>query len=131
LSVSQISPGRKNSIQYEIDGSSAAFAWDSERPDEAWIGHRERPNEILIKNAALMGPSGQAATVLPAGHVEGFADTFAALFRAIYADVVTGRPSPAPAYPTFADGHDEMLVGDAIAESARLGRWVDVERSPA
>lgn len=130
VSISQISPGRKNSLQYEIDGSEAAFAWDSEQPDLAWIGHRERPNEILLKNAALMGPSGRAASALPAGHVEGFADTFAALFRSVYADVVAGRPSLAPAYPTFADGHDEMLVGDAIAESARIGRWVDVARQP-
>ena len=39
------------------------------------------------------------------------------------------RP-PIPTYPTFADGHDEMLVNDAIAESARLGRWVDVVARP-
>ncbi len=67
----------------------------------------------------------------PGGHVEGFADTFAALFRAIHADVALGRPSARPAYPTFADGHDEMLVNDAIAESARTGCWVAVARDPA
>jgi predicted dehydrogenase len=130
VSISQISPGRKNCLQWEIDGSEAALAWDSENPDQIWQGHRERPNEILIKNPALMSAGGQAAAALPGGHVEGFADTFAALFRAIYADVVAGQPAPRPAYPTFADGHDEMLVNDAIAESARLGRWVDVVRTP-
>ncbi len=129
VSISQISPGRKNSLQYEIDGSQAALAWDSEQPDQLWIGHRERANEILLKNPALMGPSGRAATVLPAGHVEGFFDTFAAHFRAVYADVVAGASSSRPGYPTFADGHDEMLVGDAIARSAREGRWVDVDRN--
>jgi predicted dehydrogenase len=129
VSISQISPGRKNSLQYEIDGSTAALAWDSEQPDQAWIGHRERPNEILIRNPALMGPAGQAAAALPGGHVEGFFDTFCAHFRAVYADVVAGAPSSRPGYPTFADGHDEMLVGDAIARSARDGRWVTVERS--
>ena len=129
VSVSQISAGRKNSVQWEIDGSDSSMAWDSELPDQIWLGHRERPNEILFKNAALMSPAGQAASALPAGHVEGFADTFSALFRAIYADVLTGRPSARPAYPTFADGHDEMLVIEAIAESARRGAWVDVERA--
>ena len=130
VSISQISPGRKNSLQYEIDGSDAALAWDSEQPDQLWIGHRERANEILLKNPALMGPSGRAATVLPAGHVEGFFDTFAAHFRAVYADVVAGVTSSRPGYATFADGHDEMLVGEAIAQSAREGRWVDVDRNP-
>ena len=129
VSISQISPGRKNSLQYEIDGSEAALAWDSEQPDQAWIGHRGRPNEILIRNPALMGPAAQAASALPGGHVEGFFDTFCAHFRAVYADVIAGARSSRPGYPTFADGHDEMLVGDAIARSAHEGQWVTVDRS--
>jgi predicted dehydrogenase len=131
VSISQISPGRKNSLVYEIDGSEGAWGWDSEQPDQAWIGHRERPNEVLIRNPALMGSAGQAAAALPGGHVEGFFDTFCAHFRAVYADVAAGRPSPTPGYPTFADGHDEMLVGEAIAQSAHEGRWIQVERNAA
>ena len=129
LSISQISPGRKNSLVFEIDGSDGAWSWDSEQPDQAWQGHRDRPNEILIRNPALMNPTGQAASALPGGHVEGFFDTFCAHFRAVYADVGAGAPSSRPGYPTFADGHDEMLVGEAIARSAREGRWVAVDRS--
>ncbi len=133
VAVSQVSAGRKNSLQWEIDGADAAAAWDSETPDHLWIGHRDRPNEILQRNPALMGDAGRAAAALPGGHVEGFGDTFAALFRAIYADVAAGRPNPDPPYATFAAGHDEMLVNDAIARSAHEGRWVDVDRhsSPA
>ena len=44
VAISQVSPGRKNSLQYEIDGSAAAASWDSETPDHMWIGHRDRPN---------------------------------------------------------------------------------------
>jgi predicted dehydrogenase len=131
VSVSQISPGRKNSLQWEIDGSSGAAAWDSETPDHLWLGHRDKPNQILQRDPALMGAAGRAAAALPGGHVEGFDDTFGALFRAIYADVCAGRPAERPPYATFADGHDEVIVGDAVAESARLGRWVEVDRSPA
>jgi predicted dehydrogenase len=131
VAVSQISAGRKNSLQWEIDGSTGSAAWDSETPDHLWLGHRDTANEVLQRNPALMGPAGVAAAALPGGHVEGFADTFGALFRAIYADVLAGRPAERPPYATFADGHDEMLVGDAVAESARLGRWVDVVRAPA
>ena len=129
VAISQLSPGRKNSLQYEVDGAEAAASWDSEQPDQMWIGHRERPNEILIRNPALMGEAGRAASGLPGGHVEGFADTFRSLFRAIYADIGAGGPAEQPGYPTFADGHDEMLVGDAVAASAREGRWTDVVRA--
>ncbi len=130
VAISQLSAGRKNSLEYEIDGSTGAVAWDSEQPDQLWIGHREDPNEILIRNPAMMGTTGQAAAYLPGGHVEGFADTFRALFAAIYAEVAEGGPSERPVYPTFADGHDEMLVGDAVAASSRDGRWTKVEREP-
>jgi predicted dehydrogenase len=132
VSVSQISAGRKNSLQWEIDGSAGAAAWDSETPDHLWLGHRDKPNEILLRNPALMGPAGRTASALPGGHVEGFGDTFGALFRAIYADVQAGRPAERPPYATFADGHDEMLVNDAIAASAADGRWTAVvRREPA
>jgi predicted dehydrogenase len=129
VAVSQISAGRKNSLQWEIDGSAGAAWWDSETPDHLWLGHRDRPNELLLRNPALMGAAGRAAAALPGGHVEGFGDTFGALFRAIYADILIGRPSANPPYADFAAGHDEMLVNDAIAQSAALGRWVDVDRS--
>jgi predicted dehydrogenase len=128
VAISQLAAGRKNSLQYEIDGSSSAVAWDSEQPDQLWIGHRDRPNEVLLRNPALMNATGTAAARLPGGHVEGFAETFGALYPAIYEDALAGRPAERPVYPTFADGHDEMLVGDAIAESARTGAWVTVNR---
>ena len=128
VGVSQISAGRKNSLQYEIDGSQASAAWDSEQPDSVWLGHRGRPNEIMARDAALMTDAGRAAAALPGGHVEGFADTFAAAFRAVYADVAAGGMRANPPYATFADGHEEMLIGDAVAASAREGRWVAVDR---
>ena len=94
-----------------------------------WIGHRDRPNELLLRNPALMNADGVAAARLPGGHVEGFADTFGAVFSAVYADVLAGRPSEHPRYATFADGHEEMLIGDAVLESSRSGRWVQVART--
>jgi predicted dehydrogenase len=130
VAISQVSAGRKNSLQYEIDGSTGAAAWDSEQPDQLWLGHRERPNELLLRNPALMTPAGVRAAALPGGHVEGFADTFAALFRAVYADVAAGAMSDDPAYATFADGHEEMLIGDAVAASAQAGQWITVARTP-
>jgi predicted dehydrogenase len=131
VAISQLSPGRKNSLAYEIDGSEAAVAWDSELPEQLWIGHRDAPNEILLRNPALMNAAGRAAARLPGGHVEGFADTFGAMFSAVYDDVQAGAPSASPGYATFADGHEEMLVGDAILESSRAGRWVEVQRMDA
>ena len=131
VAVSQLSAGRKNSLAYEIDGSTSAVSWDSETPEQLWIGHRDEPNELLLRNPALMNQAGRDAARLPGGHVEGFADTFGAAFSAVYDDVLAGRPSSAPRYATFADGHEEMRLGDAVLESARTGRWVTIKEVAA
>jgi predicted dehydrogenase len=126
LVVSQVSSGRKNSLRFELDGAAGAIAWDSERNEELWLGHRDRPNETLLRNAALMRPAAAARTHLPVAHAEGFADTFRELYRAVYADVARGGPADEPDYPTFQDGHVENVLGDAVALSNSESRWVEV-----
>jgi predicted dehydrogenase len=127
LTISQISAGRRNTLEFEIDGSTSAAAWNSERPDDLWIGHRGKPNELMPRDPALLNAEGRDAASLPAGHNEGFADTFKALYRAIYRAVAGDGPA-GPDYPTFADGHDSMLVCEAVARSARDGTWAPVAR---
>ncbi|MET0577724.1 MAG: Gfo/Idh/MocA family oxidoreductase [Ilumatobacteraceae bacterium] len=127
--ISQVSAGRKNTIEWEVDGSAATLAWASEDPERLWVGHRDRPNEVVEKDRSIMTPAGIAAAAYPAGHVEGYPDSFRALFADIYRDIERGGPSSRPTYPTFADGHDAVLVGEAISASARSGTWAKVDRS--
>src|ERR1700687_3257615 len=128
LTISQISAGRRNTLEFEIDGSNSAAAWNSERPDELWIGHRGRPNELLPRDPSLLNAEGRATAGLPGGHNEGFADTFKALYQSVYRAVAGDAPDE-PDYPTFADGHDSMLVCDAVARSADEGSWASVARA--
>jgi predicted dehydrogenase len=125
--LSQVSTGRKNSVRFQVDGTAGALAWDGERHEELWIGRRDEPNELLLRNPALMHASAAARTHLPVGHAEGFADTFRELYRAVYADVARGAPSPEPDYPTFRDGHVENVLADAVARSNRERAWSTVE----
>jgi predicted dehydrogenase len=128
-SVSQVSAGRKNRLSWELNGSGSSLAWVSEEPEYLWVGHRGRPNEVAGKDPALMSALGARVTGYPAGHVEGYPDTFRGLFAAVYADVAAGRPSPDPAYPTFADGHEVALVCEAVTESAGSRTWAPVRRT--
>ena len=127
LSTSQVSPGRKNTLEWDVAGSEASVAWASETPDHLFIGRRDAPNQVLMRDVTLMNDAGVAAAALPPGHVEGFADTFAALFRAVYADVAAGGRQADSTWATFRDGHDEMILCDAISASARAGRWVRLD----
>lgn len=126
LVVSQVSMGRKNSLRIEVDASEGALGWDSERHEELWLGHRDEPNGLLLRNAALMREAAAARSRLPVAHAEGFADAFRELYRAVYEDVAGGGPSDEPDYPTFRDGHVSHVLLDAIALSDLERRWVEV-----
>jgi predicted dehydrogenase len=126
LWVSQVTAGRKNCIRYEIAGSTAALAWNSESPNELWIGRRQQPNESLIRDPALLGDLARGYTNYPGGHNEGFPDAFKQCFRAFYRYIASGDFSATPLFPTFAEGHREVLVCEAILRSHRQQRWIDV-----
>ena len=128
VTISQVSAGRKNSVSIEVDGSESALSWFSENPDHLWIGHRGRPNEILQRDPSLASPDAARVIGYPGGHVEGYPDTFRALFAEVYADVAADGPSAEPRYPTFADGHDALLVTEAVARSSQEQRWIRIER---
>ena len=126
VTISQVSAGRKNHLSFELDGSKGALAWSTERHEELWLGHRDRPNEILLREPSLM--RGPLLGDYPGGHAEGFTDTFKQLYKAVYAAVEEGRVPAEPDFPTFVDGHEEILLGEAIARSAAEERWVEVRR---
>jgi predicted dehydrogenase len=126
FTVSQVAAGRKNSLRYEISGSRAALAWDSEQANELWLGARDQPNTILSRDPALLHPAVRPFASYPGGHSEGFADTFKQLVRAVYDYIEAGDFQAPRPFPTFADGHQEALLCDAILKSHRERRWVDV-----
>jgi len=126
LTVSQVSAGRKNRLYYEMDGAQSAIAWNSERPNELWIGHRERPNELLMKDPSLLSPDVRAYASYPGGHNEGFPDTFKQTYSAVYSYIIAGDYDSPTTFATFTDGHMELVIGEAILRSAREGRWVAV-----
>jgi len=128
LSVSQVSAGRKNQIRVNIDGSRSALAWDSERPNEMWMGHREKPNGLLLKDPALLSPEARRFASYPGGHNEGFPDTFKQLYSAFYSYLKAGDFSAPRNFPGFSDGHYELVLGESILQSAREQRWVELPK---
>jgi predicted dehydrogenase len=126
LTVSQVSAGRKNHLAFEVDGSKASVAWVSERPEELWIGRRDKPSEFMLRDPGLLDPEARAITSYPGGHAEGFPDTFKQLYTKVYAAIEAGGPPENPDYPTFEDGVYALRLGEAILASARQREWVEV-----
>jgi predicted dehydrogenase len=126
ISISQISSGRKNSINWEISGPKGSLAFDSENPEQLWIGHRGRANEVLPKDPGMLSAEAAKTAFYPGGHVEGFSETFRGLFERVYADIESDKRSQT--YPTFADGVRSLQITDAIAQSSKSGSWTKVSK---
>ena len=121
--TSQVSAGFKNAFTFSIDGSEASVTWDQERPNELWIGHRDRANEKLVKDPSLLDPEAAELAHFPGGHTEGYPVGTKNLCLLAYRDIRRGRPRKRPLYATFEDGHAEMCIVDAVIQSARTRRW--------
>ena len=91
FTVSQVSAGRKNRVWFEIDGSKCALSWDQENPNEMWIGYRDKANEILAKDPALMHDVAREYAHYPGGHPEAYPDGPKNLFRNVYRAVEDGK----------------------------------------
>ena len=125
--VSQVTAGRKNRLTIEIAATLGAAFWDSESPNQLWLGSRSRPNQILERDPALLGPAAASISHYPGGHAEGFPDTFKQLYLDVYGWIVSDqRRGLPPSFPTFSDGHREVCLCEAIAASAATERWVNV-----
>lgn len=124
MTASQVSGGRKNHLSLEIYGTDASVGWDQERPNELWVGRRNGPNHLMLKDPASMQIEAAAYSDMPAGHNEGYGDTFKQVFRRFYASIA--EPQAPANYPQFIDGFRHMQLMQAELESHRKRGWIDV-----
>jgi predicted dehydrogenase len=129
MTVSQVSAGRRARLWFEIDGTEGSLAWNSEEPGTLWIGRRNRANEELPKDPALLSPQARRYAAYPGGHAEGYPDTFVQLFRDFYGYIEAGDLKAPRTFPTFETGNDEMVLCEAIEQSSRTRAWVAVVSS--
>jgi len=126
VTVSQVAAGRKNRLNVEIGGSKSNIEWNSERPNEIWVGKRDGANQVLMKDPSLFYSEAVSLISFPGGHNEGFPDTSKQLFKEVYAAVEAGKQPANPTFPTFADGLRELVICERIIESHKKQAWVKV-----
>lgn len=123
--VTQCQAGRKNRLELEVSGTEGSLVWDSQEPNKVWIGRRGRSSELFERDPGLMAPEAGEISHYPGGHAEGFPDAFKQLALSFYGWILGGSNGPAP-FPTFADGHREVQLCEAIAASAKDAAWKSV-----
>ena len=125
ITVSQVNAGRKNRLSLEISGSKQTFAWNSETPNELWIGKRDAANQVLMRDPSLLDKESAALISFPGGHNEGFPDTSKQMFIEVYQNIRNGTMEGAK-FPTFEDGLRELVLCERIIESNEKQCWVKV-----
>jgi predicted dehydrogenase len=127
FTTSQACAGRKSDTEFQIYGSKCSYAWNHKEATVLWIGHREKPNEVLIENPTLQDPSSARYATLPAGHPQGYHDAMMNMFRDYY-DELSGKSAPRAApRATFATGRVEMKILAAVLASHKGKRWMEVQ----
>jgi predicted dehydrogenase len=122
LVLSQVSHGRKNQLRFSLDGEAASLAFDQELPDSLWVGGREA-NQTLRRGSTASDRSVERYNVLPAGHPQGYRDSFTAFVSDVYAAI---EGAPADGLPTFEDGLRAAILTEAVLTSAKQHSWVEV-----
>jgi predicted dehydrogenase len=125
ITVSQVAAGRKNRLSLEISGSKQTFVWNSELPNELWIGKRDAANQVLLRDPSLIERESAALVSFPGGHNEGFPDTSKQMFKEVYENIRKGTMEGAK-FPTFNDGLRELVLCEKILESNEKECWVKV-----
>ena len=127
ITVSQVDAGRKNRLSLEISGSKQTFAWNSESPNELWIGKRDSANQVMLRDPSLFEIESASIVSFPGGHNEGFPDTSKQMFKEVYENIRRGTMEEAK-FPTFEDGLRELILVEGILESNEKECWVKIKK---
>ena len=126
LISSQISIGELNGLRLRVHGEKGTLDWRQEEPNTLTWHKDDGRTEILRTGTSAIGPAGQSVTRIPAGHPEGYLESFANLY-CDFASRLRGEHE-APLLPGITDGVRSMAFVDTAVTASRAGAgWVTLE----
>jgi len=123
--VSQVSPGAKNRLTFEITGTEASVSFRQETPESLVL---EGPDgrTAIDRDPGRLSPEAARYATLPAGHPQGFNDCFDAFVADVYRRAEEGEN--VDGLPTFADGARAAEITEAVLRSGRSeSAWTEIE----
>lgn len=139
VTASQITHGRENDLQIEIDGTQGHLFWRQEDPNQMIFRQNGKAHQIYTRdpNAPFTKPSAAGSCRLPSGHPEAYLEAFANVYCAAYDDMAK-RASGASfdrantLYPNVNDGVEGMFfIQQCVASSREGGQWLPMRHERA
>lgn len=129
LESSCVCPGRKNEFTWEINGSKGSIAFDLEDPNHLHVYHSQGPRAETLgfTNVSVTSPGHPLqAGYLPPGHNAGWEYGHLYALNHFLDCVANDRPV-VPYGATFEDGYRVQVIMEAIKESSRTGRRIELK----
>lgn len=139
VTASQISHGRENDLEIEIDGTKGSLRWRQENPNEMILRQNGKAHQIYTRdpNASYMTAAGAAACRLPSGHPEGFFECFANVYASAFDDMAKRAVGESferrdTVYPNVYDGLEGMyFIQQCVASSSEGAAWLPLKHEAA
>ncbi len=139
VTASQISHGRENDLEIEIDGTKGSLRWRQENPNELIYRQNGKAHQIYTRdpNAGFMTGAGAAACRLPSGHPEAFFEAFANVYTSAF-DAMAMRADGQTVqqrdtvYPNVYDGVEGMyFIQQCVNSSSQDAAWLPLKHDAA
>ncbi len=139
VTASQISHGRENDLEIEIDGTKGSLRWRQENPNELIFRQNGKPHQIYTRdpNGPFMNALGAGACRLPSGHPEAFFEAFANVYTAAFDDMARRASGESidrrnTIYPNVYDGVEGMYFIQQCVDSSQAGSaWLPLKHAAA
>jgi len=131
LWASQVAVGNENGVTLRVYGTKGGLSWKQEDPNYLWFTPFGQPPRKITRGGAGSGPEAGRVTRVPSGHPEGYLEGFANIYteiaRAIRAARTGEKLDAAVTFPTVEDGLKGMeFIEAAVKSSAKGNVWVKV-----
>jgi len=134
LWASQVAPGNENALRLRVYGTKGGLQWAQENPNQLFWSPLGEPARVITRGGPGSGAAAARVTRIPPGHPEGYLEGFANIYsevaRAIKAARSEVKPPPEVSFPTIVDGVKGVaFIEAAVASSKANGAWVKPERA--
>jgi predicted dehydrogenase len=129
LVCSQVACGEENDLWIRVYGTKASLEWRQQEPNTLLFAPAGDAVRVLRTGKGFASAEAAASTRLPAGHPEGYVESFASLYRSFAADVRrAGRGEKLLRdYPGVSEGLRGLEFVAATLESSAAGSgWVAI-----
>ncbi len=129
--ASQVAVGNENGLKLRVYGTKGGLEWTQADPNYLWYTPFGEPKRLITRGGAGSNAAAARVTRVPPGHPEGYLEGFANIYtevaRAIEAKRSGKKLENDVDFPGIADGVKGMAFIEACVKSSeKNGKWMKV-----